>query len=304
VPGQERQQNAQNRPREYQYGRDEGRPSPDISEAPEGHPRETEEQKEERRRWQLKASGREWDLGEEEVVKYAQKGIDADQKWQEAARMREGAQRLLTALRDDPMSVLTNPKLGIDFEKIATDFLAKKLERDFMDPAERRAVEAEERLKTFEEREQEAQERMEAQRREAEDYEYQVSVDREIRSTLGSAGLPLTEFTYDSTIKYMQKAMKAGYKDVTPEGVLPYVKRDFQRSQEQIFALPEDQMLGIIGEKGLNRIQEAYIKKVKGGASAQPQQPSQPFREAPLISKENGTMEDWRQRLRRNMGVV
>lgn len=298
-------QSGQNRAQDFDYGRDEKRAQPESARDPLGQNQESEAQKEERRRWQLKASGRDWDLGEDEVVKYAQKGIDADQKWQEAARMREDARRILTTLREDPMSILTNPKLGLDFEKIATDYLAKKLERDLMDPNERRAVEAEERLKSFEEREAEAREQELQAQREEEDYAYQREVDNSIRTTLQGAGLPLTEFTYDSTIKYMQRAMKAGYKDVTAEGVLPYVQRDFQRAQEQIYALPEDQMLSMIGEKALNRIQEAYIKKVKGG-SVKPEASQSPqlHREAPLISNEGGTMEDWRQRLRRNMGIV
>lgn len=253
----------------------------------------------ERRRWQIKASGRDWDLEEQDLVSYAQKGIDADSKWQEAAKIRQQNNEFLKALRENPRSVLEHPGLKVDLKKLAHEILYEDIENEMMSPEEKEYRQTKRELDRYRNQEQETRAQAEERMAQERDEQYQSSVDRDVRSSISSQRLPLTEFTYDSTIKYMQRAMQAGYRDVTPADVMPYVKRDYQRSQEQMFSMEPDQLMEMIGEKNLERLQAAYIEKIKGkkvGAAPRSPEPPRPQEPARQMS-----LEEWRDDARRRM---
>ena len=253
----------------------------------------------EKRRWQIKASGRDWDLEEQDLVSYAQKGIDADSKWQEAAKIRQQNNDFLKALRENPRSVLEHPGLKMDLKKLAHEILYEDVENEMMSPEEKEYRQTKRELDDYKNRERETKAEAEERLAQERDQQYQTSVDRDVRSSISAQRLPLTEFTYDSTIKYMQRAMQAGYRDVTPADVMPYVKRDYQRSQEQMFSLEPDQLIDMIGEKNLERLQAAYIQKIKGKkveAAPRAPEPSRPAEPARPMS-----LEEWREDARRRM---
>lgn len=260
---------------------------------------ESKEAEKEAKRWKIKADERDWDLDESELLSYAQKGIGADSRWQEAAKIRQQNNDFLKALRENPREVLSHPQLKLDLKKMAHDILYEDIQNEMMTPEERHYAEREAKLRAYEDRDMQSQRQQHEARQAAEDSRYQTEIDTGIRSSLGSAKIPLTEFTYDSTIKYMQRAMQAGYTDVTPESVLQYVKRDYQKSQEQLFSMDPSEMLDFIGEKGLEKIQKAYIDKVRGkklGAQQAPE-PRQDSRQP----ERSLSLEEWREDARRRM---
>src|SRR5439155_16062490 len=77
------------------------------------------------RKLKLKVDGREEELPEEEVVKWAQMGRAAQKRFQEASEKRKQAEDFIRMLKEDPISVLSNPAIGVDFRKLAEEYLSK-----------------------------------------------------------------------------------------------------------------------------------------------------------------------------------
>ena len=83
-----------------------------------------EEVKSQKKKYQLKVNNKvrdiELDLGnDEEVQKYLQKAMGADERFQEAAQVRKQMDQLIHELKTNPMAILKHKALGLDIKKMA-----------------------------------------------------------------------------------------------------------------------------------------------------------------------------------------
>lgn len=233
---------------------------------------EEEEEKttEESDKWTLKTSKGEieYDPSDTEATKaWVQKGMDAQQKWQEAAAIRNQSYKFMEALKANPREILENPALGIDLVKVAEEVLYDKLEEENMTPAERKLRDENRALKAAEKkRELEAQQAQIASQKEAQQRTHAL-----IEETVEAAGLPVTGENIDRVYDYMKQAAEAGLSNVSPKDVIDHVKTDFiSDRQNYVRNMPVDQLMEFLGKDVVDGLRKHNLEVLKAKPKAKP----------------------------------
>lgn len=222
----------------------------------------------EKKRYKVKIDDQEAEVDEDEVVAGYQRAKAAHKRFEEASKLRKQAEQLVHALKNDPISVLTDPRLGVDFKQLAVDYLAKEFEQEEMSPEQRRASELERKVREYEEKEaariQEAEqaELSQAQQRFAQELEHEFS------GVLETSGIPKTTESVRRMAYVKLQAIEAGY-DMTAAEIAAEVKRSYAEEHTSYFgALDGDALLSAIGEPTLKKIRKAELARLNGGRNA------------------------------------
>jgi hypothetical protein len=261
--------------------------------------KEEHEENENTEKWQLKVEGQEVEYDPnniEETKAWMQKGMSAQKKWEEAAAVRNEANKFMENLKSNPREILENPALGIDLVSIAEEVLYEKLEEEKMTPAERKLRSENRELRAAQHKKDiEAQQaQIQAQK------EQQQRTMQEIQSTLEDSGLPVSHDNINKSIQYMRQAINAGLTNVNPKSVLDFVKRDFMAEQQSfIRGLDEGQLSELLGKDLLDKINADHMQKLKKMAPKPPQEKAKP-QTAPKQSQKQrefvGDLSSWLER--------
>lgn len=246
--------------------------APDVStEAPVSTPEE---------RFKIKVAGQERDLTRAEMEKYAGMGMSANEKWEEAAREKKAQAAWLKGLKENPSSFLANPDLGLDMDSISMEYLSKKVEAQLaaeeearLSPEQRQAKKDAEDLKKYREHEQKSTAQQQHEAQEKADKEWADSTKQAMVDGLKNAKLPYTQFTHNSILQHMATALDAGHHDVTVDDVLPFVAREYHASFDGLFEGEEEEMLSRFSPDKIQKLQDAIIKRAKGGNHVQKEAP-------------------------------
>jgi len=223
---------------------------------------------EESSKLQLKTSkgAFEHDLSDKELtVRMLQQGYDAQQKWQEAAEIRNQSNQFMENLKADPKSILLHPSvMGDDaFTKMCEEHLMDRLEEEEMTPRERKL-----RAENRELRAAEHKKNLEAQQAKAADLKAaQERTMATIKETLETLGIPLSTDNINRTIQYMRQANDAGLTNVTPQAVIDYVRQDFIKEQQAyVHGLKPEDLLAFLGKDQVEALRKYYVGQVKAKA--------------------------------------
>lgn len=118
------------------------------------------------------------ELDEEDVIRGFKKAKGADELFRTAAQKEKATKAFMRALQEDPESVLSDPRLPIDKQKLALKWLGQQVEEELLDPKEKEARELKNKLKKYEDQELTVKEQ-------AEQAQYQKVVDAK-RNEIGS----------------------------------------------------------------------------------------------------------------------
>jgi hypothetical protein len=116
---------------------------------------EPAEPKPEKRKYRYKANKEEYEeeLSDEEIAQRLSKVRGSERAFQERAQLEKSVQAFIEAVKQDPFSVLSDPNIGVDLEKLAEERLAQKyrkvLEEAEMSPEQREAKEAREEAERY-----------------------------------------------------------------------------------------------------------------------------------------------------------
>lgn len=140
----------------------------------------------------LKANGKEIKLDSiDELRKYAQMGISANERWQEAAQIRQLTQEFLGNLKGSPEdSYLTAKKVGMPIDEILELRFQELVQEYQMTPEERALRQRERELEERENDWKRKQDREQQQVREQEIQKIQAGLPAEIDHALKTHGLP------------------------------------------------------------------------------------------------------------------
>lgn len=241
----------------------------ELQEKPGDTKAEKEAKKEARRKFELMVNGKTKSIevdtdNEDEMKKYLQKALAADEKFQEAAMTRKQAEQLVEMLRTNPLAILKHPDLGLDIKSLATQILNQELEDMAKTPEQKRLEELEQKLAEKEAREKE----LEEQRRQAELQKIQAEayqqLDDDITNALSASDLPKSPYVIKRISDAMIEAVELGHTDVRVQDVMPYVEQQILQEIQQMFeAKPADVMEKIIGKKNLDTYRKSKITKAK-----------------------------------------
>jgi pyruvate-formate lyase len=223
-----------------------------------------------KKKFKIKVDGNEeemeLDLNDEQtLIRHLQMSKAASKRMNEAAMTRKQAEQFITALQNDPMKVLTDPRImgNEKFQAIAEEFLSKKLQEQMLSPEERRRIEMEDRLRKYEDQEKSAKEKEEqAQIAQLEEH-YAQEYQKTIMTALQSTNLPKNPFTVKRMAELMQKNIKHGL-DLDPHHLAQLVKEDYQKELVGLIGGSDaSQIISMFGEDLTNKIRKHDLAKYK-----------------------------------------
>lgn len=235
-----------------------------------------------KRAYKLKVGGKDVEVDEAELLKRAQMGYSADQKWQEAAQMRKQMESFIHLLQTNPGKALE--QMGYDVDKLAEERIRSRIEEMQKSPEqiEKERIQKElEDIKAEREREkQEAQEREKTRLQE----QFAIEIENDISAALDNNeyGFPKTPYVVkriaDTMIMYLSEGIKTGnerLKKVTAKDVLPIVRDELLAEQREMYAVSPDEVFEqFVGKDRLNKYRRNKIKKTSKPASANDVKPT------------------------------
>ena len=202
---------------------------------------------------------------DEEVKKYLQKAMAADEKFQEASSYKKQAEQLVEMLQKDPLSILRNPALGLDIKKLAEQVLLQDYEDQQKSPEQKKMEEYEKKLKAYEEEKTRIEE--EKKQRQLEDatkrnYE---EVETSMIAALEKADIPAEPFFVRRVADIWAAAVESGWEDAKLEDIMPYVtsrlKNDFKSVVDK--NKDPDKLEKLLGKDVLDGYRKSKVSKIK-----------------------------------------
>ena len=231
-----------------------------------------------KKKFNLKVDGHEEEMeldlnDEKEIIRHLQMSKAASKRMNEAAVTKRQATQFLEALRDNPMSVLSDERImgNKKFQEIAEQFLSKKLQEEMMSPEERVRAEMEQKLRRYEEQEKTQREEQENKQRSALEQHYTQEYEKTIMTALQHESLPKNPYTVKRMASLMQKNLQHGL-ELSPEHLASLVKEDYKRELVSLIGSSDaEQILSIFGEDVSNKIRKRDLEKFKAGQFQQKQ---------------------------------
>lgn len=169
----------------------------------------------------------------------------------------------LNDLKTNPRKALSNPNIGLDLKKLATDIIEEEISNSQKTPEQIRAEKLEQELQRLkEERESEKQT---AQQREFERLQEQAyqQYDTQMGLALDKSDLPKSPYIVKKIADYMLSGLEKGL-DISPEDVLPLVRNEvLEDMRSMIGAMPDEAIEEFIGKDIFNRVRKKNLAKAK-----------------------------------------
>jgi hypothetical protein len=222
-----------------------------------------------KKKYTAKVNGRQQEVeidlsNDEEVLRYIQKAMASDEKFQESAVLRKNVEMLVNELKTNPRGVLSHPELGLDLKKFATDILNEEMEDMKKTPEQKELEKLKKELEVKTKKEQDAEER--ARQAEMQRLEEQAfkQFDDEITQALTSSTLPKSPYVVKRIADTMIEAVNLGYTNVGVKDIMPIVESQIQKEIQSMFeTMPEEVMEGLIGANNLSRLRKKRLAAMK-----------------------------------------
>ncbi len=235
---------------------------PAAKEAPATNPIK-EAAKEAARRHKIKVDGEEIEVDEDELKRgYSHQRV-ASKTLNEGKQLRKQAEEFAAMLKDPDKFFEVAEKLGHDVRSLTEKKLARLLEDELMDPAEKEAKLTKARLAEYERKDAEAKEEAKAKHTRELEKKYATEYETQFLAALKEAELPTNKPMIAEMAKYIGRAAGIGFKMTVSEAA-SLVKEDIKAHQARIFKDADAQtMLSILGEDLANKIRTHDISKLK-----------------------------------------
>lgn len=208
-----------------------------------------------------------------EVVKWMTSQLQlakmAQNRAREKSNLEKDVEQFFGALRKDPRSVLLDPSLGLDMDKIVQEYMEQKIQDSQKSPEQLEKEKLEKEIKKI--REEREKEKEEFQKKELERLQEQEfnRYDNLMSKALESSDLPKSPYVVKKIADYMLLGLENGF-DVNPEDVLPMVKEEIYDDLKSMFqVMPSEVIEKVLGKDIVGKIRKSNIQKVRsaGGPS-------------------------------------
>lgn len=227
----------------------------------------------------LKINGKNREINDyNDLVKLAQMGTAANERFQQAADKIKQAEAIVELLQTQPEKALE--KLGFNVRDMAEQYLKAELEKEMMSPEQLKMAEMERKLAEYEEEkkikaDQDRQNKMtELQRH------YENELTDKIIKAIDTYKLPRNERTISRIAEKLYVALENGY-EIDPSDVAPLIKQEIEEELKGFYGnLNVEDMLNILGEDGLKKIRSYEVQRAKAKA------PENPLKTTPVATAE------------------
>ena len=231
-----------------------------------------QEIKEAVKKWKLKSNGKVREVSNEaELLRLAQLGLGAHEKFEQAATTRKKAEAILEVLQKDPAKALSS--MGMDVRKLAEDYLMNEAKKQMMTPEERQKVEIQQEIERLKQEKEELQNQQREERITQLQAKYETDIQDQIIGAMEQYKLPKNPRTVARIAEYMASALENGY-EASPLDVATRVKQDLEEEyKSNISNYSVEDLLRFLGEQKLKEIRQYEINKVKAKTPIVPSKP-------------------------------
>lgn len=223
--------------------------------------------------FEYKANGKTHKATLEQLIKKAELGHAADEKFQEAAKLNKKAEAALGRLRNpkDAIAFLQDPSLGLNKEETIAAFEEwykdNVIEPSKMSPEQKKLADAEARLKKYEE--QEAQDAAKKKKDEEEklDAKTRTEMQQELMELVETSGLPKTRFTVSRMAHWMHVNEVRGL-NAPKELIVQQVKKEIRQAMDSMVQSSDGEVLeNLLGPETARKLNKHYLAKLKAKRS-------------------------------------
>lgn len=239
----------------------------DESENEDEQGSEEDEEQDSGKIWKLKVNEKEYEVDSsntDQIKQLVQKGLSAQQRYTEAAAIRNQAQSFINALKNDPVKVLTHPSLGLNFRDVAEKYLYQQLQHDNMSDEEKQQHAEKEELEKYRAEELERKRSDEQKKLEKLKEEYRENYQQQFIEALKESNIPKNDWSIKRMADYMREAIRRGAKNITPKQIAPLVKQDWENAQRELLSsLDGDDLINMLGKETAEKIRKHQIAQAQ-----------------------------------------
>lgn len=241
------------------------------------------EEKPEEKTYRIKIRGEELDVTQEELaeafnlketpmtdeladvlVDARQKQLAGMQALTESGRYRKQIGMFFEELKSNPMKVLLDPDLGIDFDRLAEERVIEKVKYELMSPEERRLHDLEKKAQEYEQRERQQMAEQQAAAYERETQGYMEAYGNGAVEALRETGLPETEYVFQRVVAHMTKQYQSTGIDPNPKAAAAAVRKELEETVSHFGRnLTPEQIAQVFGTEGRQKMRRYEIDSVK-----------------------------------------
>ncbi len=219
--------------------------------------------------YKLKVGGKDVEVDESELLKRAQMGYSADEKWQEAAKMRKQMDGFIQLLQRDPAKALE--QMGYDVDKMAEERIQHRIAEMQKSPEQVEREKLQRELQDMKDRDAQREEEYRTKETQRIQDQYAIELENDISQALDSNtyGFPKTPYVVkriaDTMILAVQQGIatnNARLKNITAKDVLPIVEAEIRQELNDMYqSSPDDVFESLVGKQRLNAYRKSKIKK-------------------------------------------
>ncbi len=196
-------------------------------------------------------------------------GYSADEKWQEAAKMRKQMDGFIQLLQRDPAKALE--QMGYDVDKMAEERIQQRIAEMQKSPEQIEREKLQRELKEMKDRDAAREEEFRAKETQRVQDQYAIDLENDISSALdnNSYGFPKSPYVVkriaDTMLLAVQQGINTNNKrlmNITAKDVLPIVEAEIKQELADMYsASPDDVFESLVGKDRLTKYRKSKIKK-------------------------------------------
>lgn len=214
----------------------------------------------------LKVNGKEVKVPKSKLEMYAQLGLASDEKFKEAKKMREDADKILATAKTEKSAIKSLMAAGYskqEARQIIEEELLKEYEYEDLSPEEKKRREMEEELKQYKTKEEREKAERDEIARQREEQEYFRKLDDELAEAIKTSNLPKHPVFGKFALQYMASSASQDL-DISAKDAMKLVEQDFLSVvQELLSDLDAKTLKSWLGDKKLRSLREEAVSELK-----------------------------------------
>jgi len=231
----------------------------------------------------LKVNGKEVKVPKSKLEMYAQLGLASDEKFKEAKRIREDADKILATAKTEKSAIKSLMAAGYskqEARQIIEEELLKEYEYEDLSPEEKKRKEMEEELKKYKSKEEQEKAEREQAAKSKEEAEYFKKLDEELADAIKGSSLPKHPVFGKFALQYMASSASQDL-DISAKDAMKLVEQDFLSVvQELLSGLDAKTLKSWLGDKTLRSLREDAVSELKSKEPPFAKAKSQPAKQA------------------------
>lgn len=223
----------------------------------------------------VKVDGKEERVTEDELLKNYSKFKAADSRFQEASKAKQSVEAFMKALQEDPEKVLSDPNIPIDRNKLAEKWLYDKIQADLtpVDPNQAKIREYEEKLKKYQEKEEQEKLTVKEQEFQATVAKRKEELGNMFAEAMKQSSLSKNPETAAATLREMAlyyRAAKAQGETPTPEELAAHVEQKYFKGMYELAnTLEGEDLVKFLGDQIVKKIRSYDLNRLKSKSNPQ-----------------------------------